>query len=454
MIRLALPKGRNLDAALAAFRAAGIGLDGLDGAGRSLRTRLPEEGIEVLSLKDWDLPLYVSHGIADCGIVGSDVLEEVDGDLLVPVRLLQGRSRLSFIGREAALPAPGTQVRLATKYPNTARRIVAERSWGAEIVKLSGSIELAPILRLAELALDIVQTGRTLAPGGDRGRSRGLRLPGGEPRVVPAPSRAPQRLDRPPGGGGGGLVSPIEVFKPKSRAGRRAVERLVRRGDAVLDPRTLRKTAEIVRDVRRKGDRALLDYARKLDGATAESAAGLALAPTMEDPADLPVGFAEALERAIAAVERFHAPQRRTGYKVVDEEGEEGQDEATVRPWEVSDAFDPSAGMFIIRAAFALADRTKMQGYMTPPLQGDNSLGTLQPVIVTERGQVFFWCGMLAPDAQKLAQNYQKLGRDSEEVFPVQVISDIELLARPISSQIPGFIVLEDPVADKIRIVT
>ena len=163
MIRLALPKGRNLEPALAAFRAAGIPLLGLDPGGRSLRTRLPEEGIEVLSLKDWDLPLYVTHGIADCGIVGSDVLEEVDGDLLVPVRLLQGRSRLSFIGREGAMPGPGMQMRLATKYPNMARRIVDGRAWGAEIVKLSGSIELAPILRLAELALDIVQTGRTLA---------------------------------------------------------------------------------------------------------------------------------------------------------------------------------------------------------------------------------------------------------------------------------------------------
>jgi len=162
MIRLAMPKGRNLETALAAFRAAGIALGGLDGAGRSLRLQLREEGIEVLSLKDWDLPLYVTHGIADCGIVGSDVLDEVDGDLLVPVRLLQGRSRLSFIGHEGSLPGPGTQVRLATKYPNTARRIVAERSWGAEILKLSGSIELAPVLRLAELALDIVQTGRTL----------------------------------------------------------------------------------------------------------------------------------------------------------------------------------------------------------------------------------------------------------------------------------------------------
>lgn len=164
MIRLALPKGRNLDAALAAFRAAGIGLSGLDAAGRSLRTTLSEEGIEVLSLKDWDLPLYVSHGVADCGIVGSDVLEEVDGDLLVPVRLRQGRSRMSLIGRSAdSLPRPGGQVRLATKYPNTARRVVAARPWGAEIMKLSGSIELAPVLHLAELALDIVQTGRTLA---------------------------------------------------------------------------------------------------------------------------------------------------------------------------------------------------------------------------------------------------------------------------------------------------
>lgn len=162
MIRFALPKGRNLEVALAAFRAAGIPLNGFDGAGRSLRLQIPAAGIEVLSLKDWDLPLYVGHGIADCGIVGSDVLEEVDGDLLVPVRLLAGRARLSLIGRLPELPAPGMQVRLATKYPNTARRVVAGRSWGAEILRLSGSIELAPVLRLAELALDIVQTGRTL----------------------------------------------------------------------------------------------------------------------------------------------------------------------------------------------------------------------------------------------------------------------------------------------------
>lgn len=166
MIRFALPKGRNLETALTAFRAAGIPLNGFNTAGRSLRMQIPETGVEVLSLKDWDLPLYVGHGIADCGIVGSDVLEEIDGDLLVPVRFREGRSRMSLIGRRPELPAPGTQIRLATKYPNTARRVVAGRAWGAEILKLSGSIELAPVLRLAELAIDIVQTGRTLAENG------------------------------------------------------------------------------------------------------------------------------------------------------------------------------------------------------------------------------------------------------------------------------------------------
>ena len=161
MIRLALPKGRNLEVALAAFRAAGL-LSGLDLASRSLRLQLPEDGIEVLSLKDWDIPVYVEHGVADVGIVGSDVLGEMGGDLLIPVRLREGRARMSFIGRDSELPVPGSQVRLATKYPNTARRALDGRPWGAEIVELSGSIELAPILELAEVALDIVQTGRTL----------------------------------------------------------------------------------------------------------------------------------------------------------------------------------------------------------------------------------------------------------------------------------------------------
>lgn len=163
MIRLALPKGRNLGPARAALAVGGLDL-ALDDGDRRLWLAQPEA--EVLLLKDRDLPLWVEYGVADLGVVGSDVLGEVGGDLLAPLRLVDGTSRLSLIGRPGSLPGPGAQVRLATKYPRTARRLVATRPWGAEIVELSGSIELAPLLDLAELALDIVQTGRTLAENG------------------------------------------------------------------------------------------------------------------------------------------------------------------------------------------------------------------------------------------------------------------------------------------------
>lgn len=165
-MRLALGKGRNLPVALAAFRAAGLELPGLDDPARRLLVEVPGLGLEALLLKDADVPLYVAYGVADLGVVGSDLLEESDGDLLVPARLRDGRSRLSLIGRAGAGPAPGSQVRLATKYPATARRLVARKPWGAEVLTLSGSVEIAPLLDLADLALDVVQTGRTLRENG------------------------------------------------------------------------------------------------------------------------------------------------------------------------------------------------------------------------------------------------------------------------------------------------
>ena len=74
----------------------------------------------------------------------------------------------------------------------------------------------------------------------------------------------------------------------------------------------------------------------------------------------------------------------------LDEEGEEGQDEATVRPFERSLPLDPGDGMFVVRARFRLADGTPLLGYLTPPVQADSSLATIQPIIVTPKGQVIF----------------------------------------------------------------
>jgi hypothetical protein len=107
-----------------------------------------------------------------------------------------------------------------------------------------------------------------------------------------------------------------------------------------------------------------------------------------------------------------------------------------------------------VRAAFTLADGSKMQGYLTPAVRGNAGLGMLQPIIVTERGQVMFWCGLLAPDAQSLAQRYEMLGRDAARVFPLQVTSDVELVGGPVRATVPGLIVLADFRTGRTRIVT
>lgn len=163
MIRIALPKGRNLEVVGAAFAAAGKSLTGLDDGSRRLWRDYPDLGFETLLVKDRDLPLYVARGVADCGVVGRDVLDEIEGDLLVPLELAGGASRLSLIGRAGTqLPHAGAQVRLATKYPRLAARWIETQAWSAELIELSGAIELAPLVDLSDFILDIVQTGATL----------------------------------------------------------------------------------------------------------------------------------------------------------------------------------------------------------------------------------------------------------------------------------------------------
>lgn len=108
---------------------------------------------------------------------------------------------------------------------------------------------------------------------------------------------------------------PGRVRKASSPEGREVIERLIARGGRILDPETLGRAARIVDDVRREGDDALLRYASVLDGTSVDVAAELALAPEAVSAESLPAGFVEAMEEAIAAVERFHAPQVRQGYR-------------------------------------------------------------------------------------------------------------------------------------------
>jgi hypothetical protein len=137
----------------------------------------------------------------------------------------------------------------------------------------------------------------------------------------------------------------------------------------------------------------------------------------------------------------------------LDSEGEEGRDESTVRPCTPSSPIDAGDRMFVVRAVFTMADGSTMRGYLTPPRGDDASIGTLQPIIVTDRGQVRLWCGTAAPGAKRLAHSYDLLGREAARVFPVQFASDVELVGGPVTGSVPGFLVLEDFQTRRTRTV-
>jgi len=137
----------------------------------------------------------------------------------------------------------------------------------------------------------------------------------------------------------------------------------------------------------------------------------------------------------------------------LDKDGADNQDEGTVRPFTAAGPLDPANRMFVVRAIFTLADGSRMEGYFTPPVPGQEGLGTVQPIIVTDRGQVRFWCGTAAPDSKRLARSYELLGKDAKRVYPLRFESDVDLVNGPARGSLPGFLVLEDFQTRKTRTV-
>ena len=137
----------------------------------------------------------------------------------------------------------------------------------------------------------------------------------------------------------------------------------------------------------------------------------------------------------------------------LDSEGEEGRDESTVRPYTCSGPLDVVDRMFVVRAVFRTADGSMMRGYITASGRDDATISTLQPIIVTDRGQVRFWCGTAAPGAKRLAHSYDLLGKEARKVFPVQFASDVELEGGLVTGSVPGFLVLEDFQTRRTRTV-
>lgn len=161
---LALPKGRILEEAAAVFARAGHDLSPVLGDSRQL---VHECGaLRVLVLRNSDIATYVAHGAADVGVAGSDVLEEDARDLFEPLDLGIGRCRMIVAERADAPVDAQAHVRVATKYPRTTRAYLHRKGITAEVIKLSGAIELGPLTGLCDRIVDITQTGETLRQNG------------------------------------------------------------------------------------------------------------------------------------------------------------------------------------------------------------------------------------------------------------------------------------------------
>jgi len=171
ILTIALSKGRILEEAMPLFAKAGIALAEDPERSRKLIIPSTQGNIRFLIIRASDVPTYVSWGSADLGIAGKDVLLEQEGlDLYEPLDLRIGLCRMS-VAEPAALaehdrPARWERVRIATKYPRITRQFFQSRGVQTEIIKLYGSMELAPLVGLADRIVDLVSTGRTLKENG------------------------------------------------------------------------------------------------------------------------------------------------------------------------------------------------------------------------------------------------------------------------------------------------
>jgi ATP phosphoribosyltransferase len=163
---VAVPKGRVLQQIAERLGRAGIDGRVLLAEDRTLVRDDPQSGIRFLLLKPDDVPTYVEYGAADLGIVGRDILMEREYDLYAPLDLGIGRCRLVVAGKPALRAVPGRTLRVATKFTNIARRYFLSRGEQVDFVYVQSSVELAPLMGLSDLIVDLVESGATLRENG------------------------------------------------------------------------------------------------------------------------------------------------------------------------------------------------------------------------------------------------------------------------------------------------
>lgn len=174
LITIALPKGKLLEPSAQILAKLRITHPDLLKDTRKLVFECPKERVRLMVVKPMDVPIYVEYGSADLGVVGKDVLMEQDRDLYEPLDLQFGRCTLTVAEPKALSvrdSASGglrswTNVRIATKYPRLTERHFQNKGVSVEVIRVSGAVELAPQVGLAERIVDLVDTGRTLKANG------------------------------------------------------------------------------------------------------------------------------------------------------------------------------------------------------------------------------------------------------------------------------------------------
>ncbi len=166
-LRIALTKGRLEKDTVGLFEKIGYDCTAVREKGRKLILPIPDGNIEVVLAKANDVITYVEHGVCDMGVVGKDTIMEMQGKFFEMVDLGFGRCKFALATKKGSKFYGGYNVKtIATKYPNIARSFFESKGMDVEIVKIEGSVELAPLLELSDGIVDIVETGTTLKENG------------------------------------------------------------------------------------------------------------------------------------------------------------------------------------------------------------------------------------------------------------------------------------------------
>ena len=166
MLNIALPKGRLGEKVYDYFEQAGFDCAEIREVNRKLTFENEEKGIRFFWVKPSDVPIYVERGAADIGVAGKDILLEAEPDVYELLNLKMGVCRMAVAAKKNFRDNTATTLKVATKFSNIAAKYYAQKGRDIDIIHLNGSIELAPILGLSDVIVDIVETGKTLLENG------------------------------------------------------------------------------------------------------------------------------------------------------------------------------------------------------------------------------------------------------------------------------------------------